>query len=130
MRVHVVAGILRDRDGRVLLAERLNDREFAGYWEFPGGKVDPGEAREAALIRELAEELGIEIVRFEYFLSLEHDYADRQVHIEFFLVTEWQREARGMLGQGLKWLPVDEIPRVRLLPANEAVVEKLQRLSG
>ncbi|MGH8195156.1 MAG: 8-oxo-dGTP diphosphatase MutT [Woeseiaceae bacterium] len=130
MGVHVVAGILRDRDGRVLLAERLNDREFAGYWEFPGGKVDPGEAREAALIRELAEELGIEIVRFEYFLSLEHDYADRQVHIEFFLVTEWQREARGMLGQGLKWLPVDEIPGVRLLPANETVVEKLQRLSG
>lgn len=130
MRVHVAAGILRDRDGRVLLAERLNDREFAGCWEFPGGKVDPGEAREAALIRELAEELGIEIVRFEYFLSLEHDYADRQVHIEFFLVTEWQREARGILGQGLKWVPVDALPQLRLLPANEAVVEKLQRLSG
>jgi 8-oxo-dGTP diphosphatase len=130
MRVHVAAGILRDRDGRVLLAERLHDREFAGFWEFPGGKIDPGESREVALARELAEELGIEVGRSEWLMSLEKDYADRRVFIEFFLVTEWQREARGLLGQGLRWVSVDELPAQQLLPANEPVVDALRRLEA
>jgi 8-oxo-dGTP diphosphatase len=130
MRVHVAAGILRDRDGRVLLAERLHDREFAGFWEFPGGKVDPGESRETALARELAEELGIEVGRSDWLMSLEKDYADRRVFIEFFLVTEWQQEARGLLGQGLRWVSIDELPGQKLLPANEPVVDALRRLKA
>jgi 8-oxo-dGTP diphosphatase len=130
MRVHVAAGILRDRDGRVLLAERLHDPEFAGFWEFPGGKVDPGESREAALARELAEELGIDVGRYDWLMSLEKDYANRRVFIEFFLVTDWRREVRGLLGQGLQWVSVDALPTLRLLPANEAVVEVLRRLGA
>lgn len=128
MRIHVAAGILRDREGRVLLAERQNDCPFAGMWEFPGGKVDDGESREAALTRELAEELGIEINRFEYFMSLEHDYADRRVFIEFFLVTDWRHTVRSVLGQGLRWVSIDELPMQALLPANVAVVDALRRL--
>lgn len=128
MRIHVAAGILRDREGRVLLAEHMHDRQFAGLWEFPGGKIDAGESREAALTRELAEELGIESSRFEYFMSLEHDYADRHVFIEFFLVTAWRHRVRGVLGQGLRWVATDALRTEELLPANVAVVDALRLL--
>ncbi|MGH8168261.1 MAG: NUDIX domain-containing protein, partial [Woeseiaceae bacterium] len=101
MRIRVVAGILRDRAGRVLLAERQKDIKFNDLWEFPGGKREPSEMPEEALARELKEELGIELTRVEKFLSLDHDYADRFVHIDFFVVTEWRGEPRPMDGQGL-----------------------------
>src|SRR5690606_27597707 len=74
MRIQVAAGILRDNEGRVLLAERVNDLSFKGLWEFPGGKIDPSEAPEAGLCRELAEELGIAVTRLEHLASVEHDY--------------------------------------------------------
>ena len=79
----VAAGILRDRSGRVLIAERTGDHLFAGLWEFPGGKLKEGEESLSALSRELGEELGIEIVDQALFMSLEHDYPDRSVSIDF-----------------------------------------------
>jgi len=87
-RIQVVAGILRDGESRVLIAERLGDRVFRDLWEFPGGKIDAGETPGAALQRELDEELGIEIVSFDHFQRIRHDYADRQVLIDFFLVSQ------------------------------------------
>ena len=125
MRIPVVAAILRDRAGRVLLAERQKDSEFSGLWEFPGGKTEPSEASEEALSRELKEELGIEVTKVEKFLTLDHDYADRRVHIDFFLVTEWRGEPRPMDGQGLRWVLPREISKKEILPANTAVVDAL-----
>ena len=125
MRIAVVAGILRDRAGRVLLAERQKDIKFTGLWEFPGGKREPSETPEEALGRELSEELGIELTKVEKFLSLDHDYADRLVHIDFFLVTEWRGEPRPMDGQGLRWVLPAEISKEEMLPANIAVVDAL-----
>ena len=125
MRIQVVAGILRDSSGRVLLAERRNDPAFNGLWEFPGGKVDAGEMPGAALVRELREELGITASAFQLLHSVDHDYADRLVHIDFFLVTEWEPEVRPLDGQGLRWLAPGEIRKGEILPADWVVVDLL-----
>jgi 8-oxo-dGTP diphosphatase len=128
MRIQVVAGILRGGDGRVLLAERKNDSLFNGLWEFPGGKADAAETPEQSLGRELAEELGIEITQFQWLVSVDHDYADRLVHIDFFLVTEWRGKVRAMDGQGLKWALPAEIDKRDVLPADVDVVDVLRSL--
>ncbi len=110
----------------MLIAERLHDHPFAGLWEFPGGKIDQDETPQAALRRELAEELAVEIGACEHFLSVEHDYPDRRVGIDFFLVTEWRNECRPLLGQQLRWVPVDSLRPDELLPANVPVITALQ----
>ena len=122
---HVAAGILRDAAGRILIAERLCDGPFNGLWEFPGGKIALGEEPHAALKRELAEELGIEVTASAPFMDLHHEYPDRIVDLEFFLVTNWRGEPRGLESQGLRWVSARELDAAELLPADAPVVAKL-----
>lgn len=123
----VAAGILCDAKGRVLIAERLGDGPFHGMWEFPGGKIAPGESAERALSRELAEELGIEVTESSSFMSLRHHYDDRIVSIEFFIVSRWNSEPVGREGQELRWVPSEFLDADELLPADSPVVEALQQ---
>ena len=97
------------------------------FWEFPGGKVMQGESTADAMSRELNEELGIRITAFEHFFSLEHDYPDIRVAIEFFLVGEWQGVPNGVEGQGLQWVSVEDLGESKLLPADQPLVEALRR---
>jgi 8-oxo-dGTP diphosphatase len=127
-RLAVVAGILRDAAGRVLITERLEPGPFYGMWEFPGGKIGRDEQPVTALGRELAEELGIEMVSAAEFTRLEHRYPDRHVSIRFFLVNAWRNEPSGLEGQRLRWLPAGELAGANLLPADEPVIEALLRL--
>ncbi len=122
----VAAGILCDSAGRVLIAERLGDGPFHGLWEFPGGKIGPDETARQALRRELAEELGIEVTDCAPFMNLRHEYPDRIVTIEFFLVNAWNSEPTGREGQSLRWVRRDRLAREPLLPADLPVVEALQ----
>ena len=124
----VAAGILRDRSGRVLIAERTGDHLFAGLWEFPGGKLKEGEESLSALSCELGEELGIEIVDQSLFMSLEHDYPDRSVCIDFYLIEHWLNTPESRDGQELKWIRPDELTEDLLLPADGPVIKALQRL--
>ena len=123
----VAAGILRDAENRVLIAERLGGGPFQGMWEFPGGKIGHRERAIDALRRELAEELGIEVQVAERFMALSHEYPDRTVSIEFFLVYEWFKHPRGLEGQRLEWVAVDELDANRLLPADLPVIEALAK---
>ena len=125
---HVAAGILRDSAGRVLITERLCDGPFDGLWEFPGGKIAAGESASDALRRELAEELGIEVVASEPYMDLHHEYPDRAVYLEFFLVTAWTGEPAGLEGQGIRWVSLSDLDPNVLLPADAPVVDALQRL--
>ena len=125
-RIHVVAGVLRDADQRILLTERIGDAAFAGLWEFPGGKVDVGESMPAALQRELHEELGINISSISHFIKIEHDYADRRVSIDFFLVDNWHGKPAGQQGQKLTWLSKDQLDASLLMPADGPVVDALK----
>ncbi|MBT8088273.1 MAG: 8-oxo-dGTP diphosphatase MutT [Gammaproteobacteria bacterium] len=122
----VAAGILCDSSGRVLIAERLGDGPFHGMWEFPGGKIGPDETAPQALSRELAEELGIEVTVCSSFMQIRHEYDDRVVTIEFFLVSAWNSDPVGREGQSLRWVRKDQLDAERLLPADEPVIAALQ----
>ncbi len=124
---YVVAGILLGEDGRVLVTERIGDHSFAGLWEFPGGKIEDGEDSLSALGRELREELGIEIVEQFLFMSLDHDYADRSVSIDFYLIKHWRNTPVGRDGQALMWILPEELAEDLLLPADAPVIEALRR---
>lgn len=124
---HVAAGILSDSAGRVLICERLSDGPFAGLWEFPGGKIGSGESARDALVRELAEELGIDVMDPIPFMDLRHEYPDRSVDLEFFLVSHWHGEPSGLEGQRLRWVRAADLDAGILLPADVPVVAALQR---
>jgi 8-oxo-dGTP diphosphatase len=124
---NVAAGILCDAEGRVLIAERLGGGPFKGMWEFPGGKISAGESSVEALSRELAEELGIEITSCASFMNLRHEYDDRIVTIEFFIVSDWVSEPVGREGQALKWVPRERLDADELLPADVPVVKALRQ---
>jgi len=126
----VAAGILCDSSGRVLIAERLGDGPFHGMWEFPGGKIGPDESAPQALSRELAEELGIEVTTFSSFMNLRHEYDDRIVTIEIFIVSDWRSDPVGREGQALRWVPRNTLNASQLLPADVAVVEALQQMDS
>ena len=124
---YVVAGILLDGHGRVLVTERIGDHSFAGLWEFPGGKIEDGEDSLSALGRELGEELGVEIVEQSLFMSLDYDYADRSVSIDFYLIKHWRNTPMGRDGQALMWILPEELAEDSLLPADAPVIEALRR---
>ncbi len=124
---NVAAGILCDAEGRILIAERLGGGPFQGLWEFPGGKIARHESAADALSRELAEELGIEITVCASFMNLRHEYDDRVVEIEFFIVSEWNSEPVGREGQALRWVPREQLDAAELLPADVPVIQALQQ---
>ena len=124
---NVAAGILCDAEGRILIAERLGGGPFHGLWECPGGKIAEDETAVQALSRELAEELGIEVTSCATFMNLRHEYDDRIVTIEFFLVNDWASEPVGREGQALRWVPREQLNAEELLPADVPVIEALQR---
>lgn len=126
-RIAVAAGILVDERGKVLLTERIGDSPFAGLWEFPGGKIDAGETAAAAMCRELTEELGIVVQQSDPFINVQHEYADRCVALEFFLVTQWQGRPVGRDGQALQWRKPADIAVEELLPADAPVLRALQQ---
>lgn len=117
----VAVGILLRADGRFLLAQRPVGKPYAGYWEFPGGKLEAGESVETALARELEEELGIDIAASEAWRVLEHDYPHAYVRLYFRKIWRWRGTPRGREGQALLWqrAPVEVAP---LLPAALPVI--------
>jgi 8-oxo-dGTP diphosphatase len=127
--VHVVAGVIADADGRVLLAQRPAGKHLAGGWEFPGGKLEDGEAPLAGLQRELREELGIEVHAATPLLRVTHAYPEREVDLDVWQVTDWRGTPRGLDGQQLRWCARDQLATAELLPADLPVVAALLRSS-
>jgi 8-oxo-dGTP diphosphatase len=128
----VVAGALFDgdasaRDRRVLIAERPAGKHMAGRWEFPGGKVAPGESESAALVRELREELGVTVTDCRPFMRLSHEYDDRVVELSLWVVDSFSGEAAGLDGQALKWVPVGRLGEEDILEADAPFVKALQQ---
>jgi 8-oxo-dGTP diphosphatase len=123
--IEVVAAVLTQSDGRVLLAQRPPGKAYAGYWEFPGGKVEPGESLEAALARELREELGIGISPPCRWITRVFEYPHATVRLNFFRVFDWQGEPHPHEGQIFSWQRPDAVEVTPLLPANFPIVKAL-----
>ena len=121
----VVAAAIFDGSGRVLIAERPAGKHMAGRWEFPGGKVASGETEEAALSRELAEELGIEVVAAKPMMRLAHCYSDRAVELSMWVVERYRGEPQSLDGQRLKWVRREQLPGEDLLEADRPFVAAL-----
>ena len=124
--VHVVAGVLRDARGRILLARRTEGRDLAGLWEFPGGKVEPGESPEDALVRELREELGISAAVGASVIRVQMAYPDKQLLLDVREVA-FSGHPRGLEGQALAWVPLHKLPDYPMPPADVPVLEELLR---
>jgi 8-oxo-dGTP diphosphatase len=125
--LRVVAAALFDERGRVLIAQRPAGKHLAGRWEFPGGKIADGETEQAALARELAEELGVVPLDSEPLMALVHDYPDRRVDLRLHVVSRFDGEARGLDGQAIRWVPLGALPQQDLLEADAPFIEALQR---
>lgn len=119
-----VAVILRG-DGRFLLAQRPQGKPYSGYWEFPGGKLEPGESVEAALCRELHEELGIELEAAYPWLTRAYDYPHAKVRLHFRRVVKWRGEPHGKEDQRLAWQSTRDLTVSPLLPANGPILRAL-----
>jgi len=123
--ISVVAGALFDADGRVLIAQRPAGKALAGRWEFPGGKLEPGEDPLAGLARELREELGVELRDARRLLRYRHDYPGRTVDLDFWTVTDWSGTPQGREGQALRWVRPADLPQEDILEADAPMVEVL-----
>lgn len=124
----VVAAALYDARGRVLIAQRPPGKHQAGRWEFPGGKVAPGEPESAALVRELREELGIEVAASRHFMRLRHAYADRNVELSLWIVERFAGTPHGLDGQPLRWVAPADLGHQDLLEADQPFVAALRDL--
>lgn len=118
----VAVGVLVRSGGSVLFGQRLAGKPYAGWWEFPGGKLEPGETVTQALARELHEELGIAIAGSSRWVVREHVYPHAHVRLHFHRVEDWRHEARPREGQALRWLRPEAIDVAPLLPAAIQVV--------
>ncbi|KAF1708834.1 DNA mismatch repair protein MutT [Pseudoxanthomonas kalamensis DSM 18571] len=123
--IHVVAGLITDPKGRVLLARRTEASDHGGLWEFPGGKREPGETSEQALVRELQEELGIAVEVGERLMEVPQRYPDKRLRLELRRVTSWSGKPRGIEGQALSWVARDKLTRYHMPPADRPVVGML-----
>lgn len=124
--VHVAAGALVDRAGRVLIAQRPARAHQGGLWEFPGGKLEAGESVQAALARELHEELGIVVRRARPLIAVEHAYADKTVRLDVWRIEDWSGVPHGREGQPLAWCDPQALDPVAFPAADVPVLAALR----
>ncbi|MGY6554126.1 MAG: Nudix family hydrolase [Wenzhouxiangella sp.] len=125
MRLEVVAAVLRDPQGRVLLAQRPEGKHLAGTWEFPGGKLEPTESAAAALERELEEELGIRVRRSSPLLSLTHAYPEKTVRLRLREVQAWDGDPHSREGQPIAWFDLDAMQQLPMPAADRPMCKAL-----
>ena len=123
--IHVIAAVITDVRGRILLARRTDGRDLAGLWEFPGGKREPGESAEAALVRDLQEELGISVQVGAPLINVPQQYPDKRLTLDVRHVSAWRGTPRGVEGQALAWVVPEKLVRYPMPPADRPVVAAL-----
>jgi len=122
---NVVVGLILDGQGRVLVSQRVEGAHMGGFWEFPGGKQRTLEGRQEALERELKEELGIQVLEAQPLMVLKHDYPDRCVCLDVFLVQTYKGQPVSLESQAIAWILPQDLKNVRFLPADKPIIEAL-----
>ncbi|MGB1580044.1 MAG: Nudix family hydrolase [Nevskiales bacterium] len=121
--LHIAVAVIRNAEHKILLSQRREGTAGAGLWEYPGGKREPAESIEQALKRELQEELGITPVGPRPLIRIRHQYPDRHVLLDTWLVDEWLGEPQGLEGQELAWVEKEQLAKWDLLPANGPITQ-------
>ncbi|MGA9333207.1 MAG: Nudix family hydrolase [Rudaea sp.] len=124
--IHVVAGVLRDAEGRVLLTQRPAGKHLAGMWEFPGGKCEAGEGPETALRRELREELGIHADALQHLIAVPWQYPEKSVLLNVYRVTGYSGATHGREGQALRWESLAALDQIQMPDADRPVITALR----
>ncbi|AHM75745.1 8-oxo-dGTP diphosphatase MutT [Yersinia hibernica] len=123
--LHIAVGIIRNSQQEIFITQRAADSHMAGFWEFPGGKVEQGETAEIALKRELLEETGIAVKEAVLLKVLEHTFTDRIVTLSFYMVETWDGEPFGREGQPMRWVSQSNLVAEEFPPANKSIIELL-----
>lgn len=124
-RIHVAVGIIINNAGDILLAKRPEHLHQGGKWEFPGGKVEVGESVTDALIRELKEEVALDVNSSTPFMTQSFDYPDKHVLLDIHLVSQFSGEAQGLEGQQIAWVTKANLSHYDFPDANKPILEKL-----
>ncbi len=124
--IHVAAGALVDSAGRILIAKRHQDTHQGGLWEFPGGKLEPGESLQQGLQRELWEELGVRVAASEPLIQIRHDYGDRHILLDVHLVNAYSGKPRGREDQPLRWVSPADMNPAEFPAADRPVINALR----
>lgn len=125
--LEVVAALIWDKD-RFLICQRPKDKGCALLWEFVGGKVEPGESHEQALVRECREELGIQVSVGNEFMDVTHEYPDAVVHLTLYEATIVSGIPQRLEHQDFQWILPDEISQYPFCPADKAILERIQQI--
>ena len=128
--IPVAVGIARDPVGRLLVGQRPARKDYPGKWEFPGGKLECGETVFKALVRELREEVGLEVIQAEPAFVVRHLYPDRSVELNVWRVIDCRGEATGREGQVVCWVAPREFAGLDFLEGNQTIVERIIREVG
>lgn len=121
----VAVGVLINEQGEFLLASRPEGKSYAGFWEFPGGKIEVGEDAHTALVRELQEEMGITATQTKPWIEKNFDYPHAKVTLFFFHVTQWEGDIMACEQQSFLWQDPNNITADPILPANEPILREL-----
>ena len=125
--VHVAVGVIK-REDKIFLTKRLAASHQGGKWEFPGGKVEANETVHQALHRELKEEVAIDTLSCTPLMQINHDYGDKKVLLEVFVVDNFTGEAKALEGQQSGWFALSEFEGLNFPAANQSIIEKLNQV--
>jgi 8-oxo-dGTP diphosphatase len=126
--VEVAVGVIR-KDNKIYISKRADDLHQGGKWEFPGGKREANETIEQTLVRELSEEIGIQVTKQSHFMLIEHDYGDKKVRLDVRLVEDFEREASHQEGQQSQWVDISDLKQFAFPDANRGIIDKLLTLA-
>ena len=127
--LEVSVAIILDDQRRVLISQRALHKPHGGYFEFPGGKIEANESPEQALIREMVEELGIDLTNFKYLSSILHDYHDKQVKLHIFLISKYKGQPRCCDGQiALEWKAIEDLQDLKFPEANFKIIDLILKV--
>ncbi|WP_392561498.1 8-oxo-dGTP diphosphatase MutT [Orbus sturtevantii] len=127
-KLEIAVGIVRSHDGQIFITQRGEKSHLAGFWEFPGGKIEPNETPFQTLQREIAEEIDIHIHDAKYLKTVEYQYHDRFITIHVYLIEEWDGEPFAAEGQHSRWVDEEELNADEFPDANRTIIEMLKNL--
>ncbi len=123
--ISVSVGLIINPQNEILIARRLERSSHAHLWEFPGGKIESHEDDFSALCREMKEEVGVDVLEAKPFMEITHDYADYRVTLHVWRVSRYLGEPRGVEGQPICWVPINNLPQYDFPAANDGIVSRL-----